>query len=473
MVRYQKGTMGKLIVQDWDVLETFSDANVLRWISPRQSAALIALAGYLSWRTRYANPPSIDTLDAFEAETRYNLMTEVDFCALMILCITTDTDVQDALVNFFIDQLANNPELQQAVTNVNYYNETNINTENPATTGNILERANCIKDNAAGYVKDGIVDLTVQNVLDFLQVIVSAANEYEIRAAWLDAIPVVGALLDELVVLDFVTFAANVSTWILDAFESEDTTEIREQTYRDLLCIYMNDCSLSVDQIRDYFWRKAIEVNPGFGEVIGTAVDMFNFFITGNGTPYEGIWYVLQAIQFGTAFYVDELFGMSIELFKLQAARGEPTDDWIVWEALYGECECYDSYTCGMLPDEWEVTAGLGGLCAENIMIASSAITPFPGSSAMGADFEIVATGKTHAQFIFQRHNPLNYVFVINTDIGSFEYNPIGDSYVSPDRYAVDIDFPDCDMLTGFLVKSADGDAIEFDLYEIRVFEVC
>jgi hypothetical protein len=343
MPNYEKGTLGKIIVQDWNILEHYSDAVALRWISPRQCAALIALAEFLAWKTRYGNPPGQDTLDAFEAETRYNLMTEVAFCALMIGCITTDTDVQTALLEWLLTAL-DSESVQDKITNINYYNNNPGLPSKPGTSTNILRPADCIKDNAAGYVRTGIVDRAFDNIYQMFDVMILATTDEQKKAAFFDFIPILGELSDLIAYEDAVTFVGNVTVWIKAQFEAEDSPSLRTKYYRDLLCLYMNGCSLSVEQIRDYFWQQATTANSGFNDAIGTAVDLYNFLMNGTATSFVGIVPVLMGVQFGGAYFISNLFGMPLEQFKFFASLGDPTDDWIAWEAEHGICECWYEY---------------------------------------------------------------------------------------------------------------------------------
>lgn len=87
MPKYAKGTAGKLIVQDWNVLTSYPDRQVFRILTEPQIAALVSLCEFLSWRTRYLNFPGQDVISAFAAETVYNLTTPIDFCELIEPCL--------------------------------------------------------------------------------------------------------------------------------------------------------------------------------------------------------------------------------------------------------------------------------------------------------------------------------------------------------------------------------------------------
>jgi len=101
MPKYVKGTAGKLIVQDWNVISNYPDQQVLRILTEPQIAALVSLCEFLSWRTRYLNFPGQDVIDAFSAETIYNLTTPLDLCALLEPCLTP---IYDALAGLEVTQ---------------------------------------------------------------------------------------------------------------------------------------------------------------------------------------------------------------------------------------------------------------------------------------------------------------------------------------------------------------------------------
>lgn len=471
--------MGKLLVQDWNVLDVYSDTLVLRWLSPRQIAALVALAEFLAWRTRYSNPPGQDVLDSFEGETRYNLMTDIEFCALMIGCITTDTDVQDALLDWFLNALDEDERLQNAITNVTYHN-TNTFPPNPATTGNILERADCDKDTAAGFVKTGVVDLSCELIYDMFASMEAASNAAETAAAFLDAIPAVGELLDFILVQDIYTYKGAISDWIKETFEAEDTIARREQTYRDLLCLYMQDCSLSIDQIRDYFFMKATEVNADFDNALGTAIDLYNFLINGTVTSFSGIWYIMHAVQFGGAYFIDSLFGMALSRFKLQAARGDPTNDWVVWESDYGACTCFVSWRNpeNPIPDlTMEPTRGLTGIAGVLAVSTSDTGTAWTTTTDMGENLPV--------------NDMVELWFVTDLDMGGGGsggsitgdtfYSDTASSgfplpfFISPGKWGIKFTFPA--PVTGFIevidVRKAIGNVENYKWLELRIFSPC
>jgi len=90
--------LNKAIVQDWNALAAMNDTTLhIRALTTREIAALVSMCQYLKWQTRFDNPPSQDILDAFSAETEYDLTHELDLCELLEPCLTPITDALAAL----------------------------------------------------------------------------------------------------------------------------------------------------------------------------------------------------------------------------------------------------------------------------------------------------------------------------------------------------------------------------------------
>lgn len=88
----------KALVQDWNKLAAMDDDEpVLRVISQRKIAALVAMCEYLKWRTRYDNPPDQDVLDDFSAQTEFDLTNPIDLCELMEPCLSIINDKLDSI----------------------------------------------------------------------------------------------------------------------------------------------------------------------------------------------------------------------------------------------------------------------------------------------------------------------------------------------------------------------------------------
>lgn len=473
-----QGSNGKIIKYNLRSYE--GDLNLYE-LDRRDTAALIASIIPLDWMKRHDSlPTDLDTQDklsAFADRLRLRLMTIMNFCERMIQCITSDADVQSALVDWLIQALAENELLQQAVTNANYYNNGQGLPSKPDTSGNILIPADCIKDNAAGYVKTGIVDRAFDNIGQAFDVMILATTDELKKAAFFDFIPAIGELADFIAYQDIITFSGNFIGWMKTNFEAEDSPSLRTKYYRDLLCLYINNgCSLSMEDIRDYFWKEATRVNSGFNDAIGTAIDFYNYVINGTASSFDGIVPVLMAIQFGGAYFVQSLFGIPLQLFKAYAVLGEPTDDWIAWEAEHGVCECFDTYT----PDNvgiYEVETGIIGI--EGVFASSEIIGGGSARHQITVVFDdLQVTDALAIEFITNRPiidgaSGVEFTVAGNQDS---PLNATDSYYVAPDRWGIRIDFasPITDGIEDILIRQNIGDVTnDFSFVEFRIYYAC
>lgn len=98
----------KAMVQDWQsLLKMDNELLVLRAITQREIAALVTMTEYLKWRTRFDNPPTTDILEAFSAETEYDLTRELNLCEELAPCLNP---IRDSLarIEAGISQLSTN-----------------------------------------------------------------------------------------------------------------------------------------------------------------------------------------------------------------------------------------------------------------------------------------------------------------------------------------------------------------------------
>lgn len=356
MPRYQKGTAGKLIVQDWQVLETYDSVNVLRYVTPRQAAALIALAEFLAWSTRYTNPPGQDALDAFEAETRYNLMTPVDFCALMINCIVNDTDVQDALTAWLIQSIQNNIDVQNALNQV--YKETDHNVPIPPgrMTENLLPaNPGCNLDVLFGQIVSLVENMNTNNT-DAFEAFEELTDVTERAVLLMGAIPVVETLpIDEIV-----DYAQQIWTDdLFDAYIANDTTGYRDEIKCDLFCIARaNGCQLTMNDMKLYFAQR---VGASPEDAVAEAI-AYMVAGTWTGTEVNDLFYWVQTSMmiFGNKYF--DIVGL--KPFGVYLKLGDPDSDWMI---LCDDCGTCVYFPFDVAPYDWEIING------------SYAIGPFTG----------------------------------------------------------------------------------------------
>jgi len=468
-----------------------SDAKIIRYrpsdyegepllyvLTQRQTSMLLAITAYLRWVNRYTyQPEDLDTpqkINDYIDRLDNALMVEIEFCAFMIACIKNDEDTKNALANLIVQLINENQSISEALDNQRQRSDAAYPPYSPATSADILRATDCDKDKAAGFIKTGIVDRAALLIIDFLEQWELATDEDEAAIYWADAIPVLGEAADLLSADSVVGFWNNVKDWITDAFIAEDTTAIREETYLDLLCIWENSgCTLSIEQVRDYFIMKSFQVNSGFGDALGTIVDLVNF-ARGMTASFSGIWYVMMGIAFEAGFVAGSILGISLPDFKFLSSLGDPTDDWIAWDALYGPCDCYTVYDSNN-PVDWTVTLGLIGI--EGILATSVNEPSFSNTAWLIAnDIEnIPLSSATKIVLVVDRPEPFFGGIQLQTGPVYDTTNPFEPYLIGPGRYAIDI------ILTGGVtgdvgslnIRKLEGDIDNFKLYEIRVYSPC
>jgi len=224
MTRYQKGTMGKLVVQDWSVVTGYSDTPMLYILTAQQAAALISLAETLYWLKRWINPPGQDTLDAFTAETIFNLMNPIT-CEMLNACLAPAFEALQ-------DQLE---ALQEAV-------------EANATSERTLTQSTVENELCGGAAS--VVDAMFQTFVETYNETEAAPldNFAEFLVAFLKAIPIISEL-------PFDDMIAAVNWYFENQFLdfTTDFDDIRDTLICDLKCfVETNDNEFTWDVWADW-----------------------------------------------------------------------------------------------------------------------------------------------------------------------------------------------------------------------------
>lgn len=234
----QKGTQGKIIVQNWDMLSSMSNTPLtadLRLISKRMQSALISIAAFLAWRTRYKNPPSEDELDAFASETMYRILEPIDICEYVIDCIENDDDVRRVLNNFISKNVYGSPEGVPQTTDEKRENQ--AGDTNPTCDTDVLW-AQCL----------AVVQQTNRSITDAFEVVEGATNSIELADA-VSELPIVGWIKDAVGVqaaLDLITYYQNS---IAEGYAAQYTTEIESEIACQLFCICRGDCKITTERV--------------------------------------------------------------------------------------------------------------------------------------------------------------------------------------------------------------------------------
>jgi len=288
----------------------------------------------------------------------------MEFCERVENCIRTDGDVDDALAD-----LLQNPEsdLYEAVHEEiqRDFDANNPGDRVPDATAQqpvMPPNPGCDNDTAYGHIYYGIVGRGMQHVQDVLEQIELTTDNQEMLAQTLATVPVLGEVLDVIGVDSFIAFLDNVRAFLKDAFEAGDTLEKRSKMACDLFCIWQQSCSLSFEQIRQYFWAN---VRSAFATFDTAFVDLFNLMeALANPTELTGEFVVdaLMGAEYGYVSFINSFFGVTLRTVRNDALMGDTNDDWMVDCDTCPICYLWD-FNNGT--DEWSVTYGdygvLGG----------------------------------------------------------------------------------------------------------------
>jgi len=275
----------------------------------------------------------------------------VELCAEMIRCIEETEAVREALANWFSDAVDNNTIVQQALQRA--FNPATPGTEVPdeyANQNQYGQALGCDLDDGWGHIRDGLIERSFQRVIDVLEQIENVTNNQEMLAQFLNAIPGIGAVFDVVPVTDWVLWFDNVRAWMKETFEAADTVDLRDQIACDLFCIWQIDCSLSLEQIRRYYWNKTESLVPeweGAFESMSSLATALGFLSQVDFGA--GVVYALVGSQYGFLTFINDWFGISVNAVGSDLALGEPSDDHLA--------------LCPTCPEEQAYAVGLFDLC--------------------------------------------------------------------------------------------------------------
>lgn len=200
MPRYQKGTQGKLSVQDWDIITSYDDEPLLYILTRQQAASLLGMTDFLHWLTRWKNAPGQDEIDAFASETEFNLMNPIT-CEMLTECLQP-----------LFDDIGGRIDLLETGTQaINDILGNNTGTIPPgvqeSTAGKICSGASFVVEFMDSEIRrvyqeaeDGLLDNLVEATVEIIR-----------------AIPVIESLpLDEMVNAINLMFSNQVADYIID-----------------------------------------------------------------------------------------------------------------------------------------------------------------------------------------------------------------------------------------------------------------
>lgn len=394
--RVQKGTQGKLIIQDWDVLETYPDEPILYILTERQAAALLAICEYLHWMTRYKNPPSKDIIDAFASETEFNLMNPIT-CAMLKECLQPLFDeTRQQIVQ----------QLQSGLTS-------------PFVPGEPLPEDELNRDLAGAYNPTCDLEILCAQVIAvneyLIQLIIDALEIMAQQTGELNLASVIAEItgLDELSIDAMVDYVRLLRDGIALNFEAQITEEYKDEIRCALYCRCMDDCAISVEDIYKVFEKRVLNYFDTPGDIFATLQDLMTYLVQQelDGTIVADalLFLVAGTGKLGTSFFGD-IGTKPLEVILAQAADVGENDCGI-------DCVCPTEITYYLNPLDEDLTVdAFGEIFPSNYVSVNS---PFEVTLTLPA-----AKHFLHVAIEVATFEPVTYSAIINA-----YSTPIPDSY--------------------------------------------
>lgn len=251
-----------------------------------------------------------------------NVEFPLSFCEQMIHCITTDTDVQQALADF----IANNPLAQNALQSLIDNGSLLL-----PTGGGIYQTDDLdVLFGVCTYVTDMINEA----ITDFYQSYELSTNDRERGELVFSSIPVIETLpIDE--ISEYVSaLEEDIAEGYLAQWTETPITGSRDRIRCAMFCAARaNDNNLDWSVIEDYFYGR---VGFTVGNVVNVVREMINFLVTGDWEGQEIV--DISFANFVAAMRGNQTFGdQKFPEFAKIAALGKnnPDSDWMT---LCEEC---------------------------------------------------------------------------------------------------------------------------------------
>ena len=237
----------------------------------------------------------------------------MDLCALVADCIETSQETKNALNNF----IQSNDGFLTPSDNLTAQNTPLINP------------TDCDLDEIWGNAVALWTSVNAKTI-DLLEVIAEADNVLQVASDIVSAIPI----LNQLPVDEMLSLVADMGDWLLENYNAALTVELEQQIECDLFCIMQDTCSITFEQLLDYF-SDYFTIDLGLYQLVEMVT-----WLTGIVPAGESFVYALNCFQIWVVGVAQPFFGVqNANFYAVQAQLGEPDNDWMFL------CEdCVDSW---------------------------------------------------------------------------------------------------------------------------------
>jgi len=222
------------------------------------NGAINMLGKWFQWDHTQADYQDIPELNVEVAQVWSEVLAAatweecVEFCARLIECLTTDSDVQDALAEL----IATNPAIKAAITNIVQDHTPNAsdypnNTQLPAgvSSGNIsIDNPDCDPDILWAQCV-GFVQTANRMTTDFLETWETYTNSAETIPAIIQAIPFLGEVADIIGIDGIAAYANSLIDSIAENYAADYTLDYENELACEIFCASKDTCVVSLDEM--------------------------------------------------------------------------------------------------------------------------------------------------------------------------------------------------------------------------------
>jgi hypothetical protein len=390
----------KIIQIDYGLWSLAGDYPVCITLTRRDIVAIYAQLEFLEWRTRWVNIPDNFNQKAYAKDLQERILTQMECwdCEDTIACILEELASGTTLASAIKNALAgigfppDYPYLpfDKGIPIPESIRE--IESPVPFCNLNVLWGA-CIS------VVNNLADL----MEDFMQEVEAEGSQAKIILKVLDAIPALGAFVDETAVADIYEFTQALKTELVNSYLAGDDIARRTEIACELFCICIEKCSVSFADVGQAFSNlNVLALTDPFDIIqIITALQVGSL---PNDLVFVGMLQLaLVSVQTGNFF--NGLFGgENFNKFVIEEGFDEPSSDHTIF--------CTDCPS-----DQWEIEF--------DFLVSDQDFTPYSGGQYLtGEGFAPTFAGGSFGGF--------SRDFGLTTVITSYELKIVGLVGASP-----------------------------------------